>query len=586
MQIEKERTSWLERPLASYLPAFNLETLLITLIIILAIFSRFYILGERVMSHDETNHVVPSFSLYQGQGYQHDPITHGPFQFHIVALSYFLLGDGDFSSRVPAALFSVATVLLGWLLFRRLFGRTGGLVAAFLLLISPYLSFYGRYTRNEAFIALYLLVMLFAILRYLETGRSRYLYLFTLAVVMHVCSKETSFIYSAQALFFLAVLLLVRVLNRPWVKPEKVRPFLLILLAAIILVGVGLGLGMLTGKGQTGNETPAANQPPQANSPTAVTPGEQPVLPPSKLPQGVVGLGVVLGVASVYFLATGYGLNNLRKERSFDLLILLGTLVLPSLSAFPLKLLGVKIPVNATEVNNLTTVTMVEIGAVVLALFLLSAAIGLWWKRKAWLGNAALYYAIFTVFYTTMFTNGAGFLTGIVGSLGYWLTQQGVQRGSQPWYFFALVQVPMYEYLPLLGTLLALGLAIAKRGFGGPFVEEPAVKEEEAETADEPAGETILPPERVAETEEMPDGDPATHVHTDEYFVQEKLPMMALLLYWAFSSLAAYSIAGEKMPWLTVHIATPMILCAAWAFGWLIDTTDWQRLWAQRGWLV
>jgi predicted membrane-bound mannosyltransferase len=33
-----------------------------------------------------------------------------------------------------------------------------------------------------------------------------------------------------------------------------------------------------------------------------------------------------------------------------------------------------------------------------------------------------------------------------------------------------------------------------------------------------------------------------------------------LLGFWALTSLLAYSIAGEKMPWLTVHITAPMIL--------------------------
>src|SRR5512140_3423587 len=93
----------LERPLSTWIPRINIETIIIAVILILAVASRFYHVDLRVMSHDETNHVVPSYDLYQGRGYRHDPVTHGPFQFHIVALSYFLFGDSDFSSRVPAA---------------------------------------------------------------------------------------------------------------------------------------------------------------------------------------------------------------------------------------------------------------------------------------------------------------------------------------------------------------------------------------------------------------------------------------------------------------------------------------------------
>ena len=61
------------------------------------------LLGERVMSHDEVNHVWPSYDFFKGKGYAHNPVTHGPFQFHVVALSYFLFGDNDFPSRIPAA---------------------------------------------------------------------------------------------------------------------------------------------------------------------------------------------------------------------------------------------------------------------------------------------------------------------------------------------------------------------------------------------------------------------------------------------------------------------------------------------------
>jgi len=145
-----ENTSWLDRPVYRSFPQFKTENFFITLILILAILSRFFMLGARVMSHDEVNHVVPSYDLFTGSGYRHDPMTHGPFQFHVVSLSYFLFGDSDVSARTPAALFSIATVAFVLFGFRKYLGRVGTLIAGFLFTISPYLLFYGRYTRNEA----------------------------------------------------------------------------------------------------------------------------------------------------------------------------------------------------------------------------------------------------------------------------------------------------------------------------------------------------------------------------------------------------------------------------------------------------
>jgi DNA-binding beta-propeller fold protein YncE len=46
------------------------------------------------------------------------------------------------------------------------------------------------------------------------------------------------------------------------------------------------------------------------------------------------------------------------------------------------------------------------------------------------------------------------------------------------------------------------------------------------------------------------------------------------LIWWALSSLLAFSIAGEKMPWLTVHMTLPMILLTGWGLGQVIERLD------------
>src|SRR3990170_1747907 len=204
----QERVSFLDKPLVQAI-AINWEIVLFFGIMVLAFASRFYDLGTRVMSHDETSHVYFSWRLYHGDGYQHDPVTHGPLQFHLIALSYFLFGDNDFSARIPAALASIATIAFLWN-YRRYLGRAGALVATFLLLISPFILYYGRYARNEAYVGLFGVITLWAILRYLETGLPRYIFWLTAASVLHFTAKETAFIYTAQALIFLAVFFLVR----------------------------------------------------------------------------------------------------------------------------------------------------------------------------------------------------------------------------------------------------------------------------------------------------------------------------------------------------------------------------------------
>lgn len=538
-----EKTSWLDRPLLGAI-TINWETVLFTTMVILAIASRFYDLGTRVMSHDETSHVYFSWQLEQGRGYRHDPITHGPLQFHLIALSYFLLGDSDFSGRFPAALASIATVAFLWY-YRRYLGRAGALVAAGLLLISPYMLYYGRYARNEALVALFGVITLWGMLRYLETGTLRYLYWVTAATVLHFTAKETAYIYTAQALIFLAIFFVAQVFRSDWVRPDYRIWFSLALILAVLLIGAA-GVTFL------GGESPIFS-PTETSEPSV--PGE--ALPPAStgsLPVLALGGAALLVLAiAAYFLMRGYSLARLRSERSFDLLILLGTLVLPMLAPIPVKLIGWNPLDYTTEGMLRTSLFLVPLAA-------LAIGIGLWWNARLWLNNAVLFYAVYVVFYTTIFTNGAGFFTGIVGSLGYWLEQQGVERGNQPWYYYIFLQVPVYEYLPLLGSLLAIILAFL------------GIKPQAGELD---AGET-----------------------TEETFEENEIglsrsptlrgPTLAITLigFWIVTSMLAYTYAGEKMPWLTVHIALPMILGAGWGLGYLLESTPWAEIWARRGLLV
>ena len=208
-----QKQNWLERPLHPSLPALTNELTLFIAILLIALITRFYDLGTRVMSHDESLHTYFSWLLYRGQGYQHSPMMHGPFQFHIVALTYFLFGASDFTSRIPTALFSIAIVWMVWY-WRRYLGKWGALITGFLLVISPYMLYYGRYVRNESFAGFSGILMLYVILRHLETGDKKYLYLLAAALVLHFTSKETAFIYAAEALLFLAIYFIAQVTRR------------------------------------------------------------------------------------------------------------------------------------------------------------------------------------------------------------------------------------------------------------------------------------------------------------------------------------------------------------------------------------
>ncbi len=565
--------TWLDRKLPLPLQNFNLEKALYTLLLILAIVSRFTILGERVMSHDEVNHVRPSWELYTGQGYRHDPITHGPLQFHLVALSYTLFGDTDFTSRLPAALFSIASVMMAWK-FRRYLGRLGALLSGVFLLISPFMLFYGRYTRNEAFVALWGLLTLYGLLRYFEEGSEKHLLLLAAVTALQFTTKETSFIYSAQLLFFLLVIFVQRLFKHNWQElPITTVPALLIGL----LMGVAAGGFLLAGKAQT----PTIDQ---ALATQAVVPFMY-----SKLPLILLGGGVLMLAFGAIQVVRGVSMDTIRRERSFDLLMLVGTFVLPQLAALPVKLLGF-------DPMDYSSEGMVRTGIVLGIIIGISIVLGIWWRRQTWWKAATIFYGIFILFYTTIFTNGQGFVTGIIGSLGYWLEQQGVQRGSQPLYYYALVQIPMYEFLPAIGSLLGISQLIR-------LISKKTRIAEEIQPGGEVRSEGITdsavnhlpgdlsvviqntPREMVKEVEILkPVNTPEASLNpVDEKLQITTVFLFSLLVYWSLTALLAYSYAGERMPWLTVHITWPMILLAGLAFGRSLEGTDWKKVLNRQG---
>lgn len=569
MQAANHSSSWLDRPLFKEGSGLKLETFLVALIIILAVVSRFATLGDRVMSHDEVNHVWPSYDYFVGKGYTHNPVTHGPFQFHIIALSYFLFGDNDFTSRIPAATFSVAAIVFVLFGYRRYLGRIGAMIAGFLFVISPYILFYGRYARNEGLIELYLVVMLYAVLRHLEKGDNLSLYLLTGTIVMHFITKETSYIYMAQLLVFLMLLFVKEIHRAEAARPKRFTRIVLFIGLAMLLVFVAIGFAVATAV-PAAPVTPAANIAPGAETPEsaggAISGG-------MRLAIELVCILGALGLAgfAFYWLISDIGWSQLRRLRSFSMLILTSTLVLPQLAAFPVKMIGWD-PLEYT-----TTIGLIRTGTSLVLFLIISAAVGLVWNPRLWLKHAAIFYAIYIFFYTSMFTNANGFFSGIIGSLGYWLNQQGEQRGGQPWYYYGLFQIPIYEFLALFGSFLALYHALRHDRFSQLPGDKLSTDQEIAEPSIVRADEESSP---------APEEQPTPFSLEDFYARPQSLPVLGLLLFWSLTSLVAFSLAGEKMPWLSVHIVMGMLLASGWGLGFLIETTDWPRIANRQGLLA
>jgi uncharacterized protein (TIGR03663 family) len=120
----------------------------------------------------------------------------------------------------------------------------------------------------------------------------------------------------------------------------------------------------------------------------------------------------------------------------------------------------------------------------------------------AWVWGVSTFLLVYTLLFSTFLTNPVGLQEGLWGSLDYWLSQQPVNRGGQPWFYYLLL-IPAYEWpvviLGLVGIVVVLRRPTVTRVF----------------------------------------------------------------LLWMFvGSLAVFSWASERMPWLVLHPLLPLVLLA------------------------
>jgi uncharacterized protein (TIGR03663 family) len=967
--------------------AINWEIAIYALIFLVAVFSRFYNLGERVMSHDESLHTYYSWKLYDAGDFQHTPLMHGPVLFHAIAFFYFLFGDNDFTARIYAAVLGIAIVLFPYL-FRRWLGKTGAILASIGLLISPMFLYYSRYIREDIPNIFYMLVVVYAMLQYLDGERPRrpiWMWVFSGAMLLMLGSKEVAFMYIAIFGTFLTLYWLLRLIQEARYHPlpedslpsvgifmvvlggilpggvlyAALRGYLRPLAHAMVIatagllgyfwsdllrlwqysemhwlwVGIGVGLvvfvrlipllwdalrqalgsnhsqdimnvvllvsavlgtvlflwgafvymdndnqldalesgnvfissdstltpedlrddrqtGAIAGvvgvlmmgfslggmalagaAAQAGDEhavpsplsstwfintalamavvalilailkiladqefevttlvklavmalllialesvgvirtliagesrpgvaqmfvngfshpksmgmviiagtllggalavyafgvldiikpeqiwveittpvvptlesgdpnatapvdptaqptetittvtldarlgnglllwlglpilaavllviliaiikTPTAMPLPwsdilgvllaalivattliyaerrslkveeseQSQGPVAIDPTDETPTEQGARHDHLLIIAALLVILTLTLLVAGTRLflpdawDYFNRQPAFDVLIMLGTLTLPWLSAFPVfyanyQLDAAPLPADTLEASF----------PILLAMIGLSAAIGLSWNWRVWLVGFVVFMGLFMFFFTTVFTNGQGVFTGMVGSLGYWLEQQDVRRGSQPQYYYTLIQLPVYEFMPaILAGLAGIAGLVKVFDWRNESLQAEAGDALRAEIGEASEPTRPMDMEAVIESQRPLEdlrGDPDTELidpyrltpkpawvrpydQHEEILMQRydrewlgRFPFIQFVGYWGLIILTALTMAGEKMPWLTTHISLPLILLGGWYAGGIIEKIDWAAI-RKGGWAL
>ncbi|HEU5101308.1 MAG TPA: flippase activity-associated protein Agl23 [Roseiflexaceae bacterium] len=500
------------RPVDQDRPArftFTLEHALYVGLFALALLTRLWGLGDRALHHDETLHAAYSWRLYTGQGFEHDPLLHGPFLYHIVALMYFLFGDNDFTARLSVALFSSALVLLPFLIRREL-GRGAALLASAYLVLSPAFLYVGRFIRHDTYAVLFELLTVVSIVRYASTRQARWLFVGAAALGLMSATMETFYLFVAMYGALLALIFFWRI----W------RPGLIIA-GALGLVVVAL-VFILPGKPQ---QNVMGSDAVTRASTTYVCPSAQNPYPPDNeilyTPGPLLGLPPLATADNDYALCVrnqyddNFGIYFVKLGQFFGHPAILLALGLSTAGLAALYLLiwrrrdatGTTAWQRARASNDDIVRAFVSLGAdwrVLIAL--------------------AFFLTPYTLLFTAFFGHPTGIISGTTGSLLYWLAQHGVQRGGQPSYYY-LIQLVIYEPLALLWGIVGLIMA-------GVLI-----------------GRRLRRPRSPASA------------------IDWGFTMPLLLTWWALATLALYSWAGEKMPWLTIHVALPIVLLGAWALA-------------------
>lgn len=164
----------------------------IALFILAAVATRFWHLGDRPFHHDESIHAHQSYTLMKDGNWRYDPAYHGPFLYYANALVYRILGVSNTTARLLPAIFGLLLIAAAFPLSRWI-GRDAALAYAALVLISPHLTYFSRFIREDTYSLVFTLGTILAFQAFLETDRARWLTLAAVSFALAGVTKENAY---------------------------------------------------------------------------------------------------------------------------------------------------------------------------------------------------------------------------------------------------------------------------------------------------------------------------------------------------------------------------------------------------------
>ncbi len=513
----RERLEYQARQMWDYIRSMRLEQWLWIGVILLATILRFWDLGAKPLHHDESMHAFFSLTFARNPAsYEYDPLLHGPFQFHaegfifmVILAAERIFGVGgaagnpwinDATARILPAIFGVGIVVLP-LGLRRQLGRIGALVAALLLAVSPTFVYFSRFLREDIYFNFFMFAVVICAVQYAHKRTIRWIVGLFLSAILAYATFEGIYLTLVIFASFL-VLLVLWELSYSLARrlpKELTRRERLFFSRAGLLLVAG-GIGGIL---------------------------------------AYIGLHILNNLSTYITTHTAQTDIQIVQLENTTVLVLLYLSIIVAITVIGVLLWQISRDdsrvsfegepyddadeehVPGKSFSNRLEAIFTAPGRRIAAIReridpdekpFLHMLLGISWVHwfvgivAAWVVFAALYWVLppgpqGNLTWGQGFQIGVG--RGVWQGLYYWLQQQQIARGGQPIYYYMLL-LPLYEQLAIVF------------GIGGAV-----------------------------------------------YALFRPTRFRLFLVWWFVVSMGLYSWAGEKMPWLSIHILLPLMLLAA-----------------------
>ena len=184
----------------------------VTAVVGLATLVRLHQLGAVGYNSDEAVYAGTAASMAGDTGLQGMfPVFRAhPLLFQTLVSVVYGIWPGELAGRVTAALVGVLTVLMTYLIARRLYGPVAGTVAGLFLAVMPYHVVVSRQVLLDGMLVLFATAALYAVVRYCEQMSLRWLLAAGAMMGLATLSKETAVVLLGGLYAFFAVTTSVR----------------------------------------------------------------------------------------------------------------------------------------------------------------------------------------------------------------------------------------------------------------------------------------------------------------------------------------------------------------------------------------